>query len=359
MRLTLTAAMAWMAAGPAQAAATPHIIYSADTTARVVALTFDDGPSPYTSRVLAILNTHRIKATFFLIGDQVAAGASEVRAEVADGEGIGNHTYTHADLSKLSGNDAAVDAQVRRTQTAIEAAAHVVPHWFRSPYGAIDGAVASYINSLGMGIVHWSDDPEDWSRPGTSAIVQRVMAQVKPGAIILLHDGGGDRSQTIAALPTILGDLVARGYSVLPLDALLGYKHVRTASPTPVPAGSVQATPRPTPTQPTQTSSEARPPVFLTDTDSPAHPATRFGGGVPRLYCWVQNAALPSGADSIAYLWRMEPSGAVLDDFSVAAADGRYTYGYIDATHEASGSYSCSASAGGKPIGAARFTIAP
>ncbi|HEX6509655.1 MAG TPA: polysaccharide deacetylase family protein [Chloroflexota bacterium] len=203
------------------------VFTSKATQQRVVALTFDDGPSLYTRPVLQILRIHRVHATFFVIGRQVARDPAAVRAVVAAGDEIGNHTYTHTDLEFL--NEAADAAELTRTDAAVEAASGTIPLWFRPPYGAIDGRIARLAASVGLQPITWSVDPADWSLPGTSLIVSRVLLQVRPGGVILLHDGGGNRSETLAALPSIVEILQARGYHFLTLSELFG------AVPMPVP----------------------------------------------------------------------------------------------------------------------------
>jgi peptidoglycan/xylan/chitin deacetylase (PgdA/CDA1 family) len=206
----------WAAAPPAR----PGLDISARvlTSQRVVALTFDDGPSPYTAQILAILHAFRAHATFFAIGRQVIQDPAMVRAEVSAGDEVGNHTYSHANLLYLS--NLGIRTQLLQTQEVIHAAAGISPVWFRPPDGAIDSRVAAVAASLGLRPILWSVDPRDWSRPGTSAIIQRVLAAVRPGSVVLLHDGGGDRSQTVAALSVILRALQAEGYRILTVSGL-------------------------------------------------------------------------------------------------------------------------------------------
>ncbi|MEU3573524.1 polysaccharide deacetylase family protein [Kitasatospora sp. NPDC036755] len=179
--------------------------------AKVVYLTFDDGPSPaYTPKVLATLARYGVRATFFEIGQNVAAHPS-VTAQVAkQGHSVQNHSWSHPDLRKLSA--AALDSQLADTDRAIRAQTGRTPSCLRPPYGAVNGTVRSKASALGKQVVLWSVDPADWSRPGTAAIRSRVLNNVRPGSVVLMHDGGGDRSQTVAALPTIISTLKARGY---------------------------------------------------------------------------------------------------------------------------------------------------
>lgn len=192
------------------------------TTQRVLAPTFDDGPSTDTPQILAILHAFHVHATFFLIGRQVAPYEPAVRSEVRAGDEVGNHTYDHFDLLPLS--DRQIISQLAQTQQAIRAAAGIVPRWFRPPDGAVDDRVVRLASSLGLGSVLWNVDPRDWSRPGTSAIIDTVVHQALPGSIIIMHDGGGDRSETAAALPIILRTLQARGYRFLTVSELFGLR---------------------------------------------------------------------------------------------------------------------------------------
>lgn len=209
------------------------IVSSARTSDRVVALTFDDGPSPYTPRVLALLHSVDAHATFFVVGLHVTQYPSFVKAETLSGNLVGNHTYSHVDLEILA--NAAVLEQLAATQSAVHSAAGVTPRWFRPPYGAVDARVAELASSLGLQTVLWSVDPQDWLRPGVDAIAQRVLAQVRPGSVVLFHDGGGDRSETVAALSVVLSSLRAHGYRFLTLDELFYPRRSSSAKPLPAP----------------------------------------------------------------------------------------------------------------------------
>ncbi len=173
---------------------------------RVVYLTFDDGPSGiYTKQVLALLARYNAKATFFQLGQQGAAYPSLVRAVKLAGHKVGNHTYSHPMLTRLT--DYGIRSQISRTDAVLGATRCVRP-----PYGDRSLRVDAVIRSMGKNEVMWTLDPVDWSRPGWGAIVYRVESRVRTGSVILMHDGGGDRSQTVAALGVILRDLKARGY---------------------------------------------------------------------------------------------------------------------------------------------------
>jgi peptidoglycan-N-acetylglucosamine deacetylase len=183
---------------------------------RVVALTFDDGPSAYTLRVLAILRRFGVHTTFFVIGRQVRGNEALLRRELAEGNAIGNHTFTHANVSGGG------IRQMLSTQGAIRRATGYTPCLFRAPYGAASGVIIRQARALGMNTIQWSVDPRDWSLPGSGAVYSRILSTTRPGAIILMHDGGGPRGQTVAALPRVISTLRARGYRFATLPQLLG-----------------------------------------------------------------------------------------------------------------------------------------
>jgi peptidoglycan/xylan/chitin deacetylase (PgdA/CDA1 family) len=191
---------------------------------KVVALTFDDGPSFYTPQVLSILRRFKIHATFFLIGEQVGPNAGLVRQELAEGNAIGDHTYTHANVS---GGGSLAYSQILRTRSAIRrASGYYTPCVFRAPGGAVSGALFPVARSLGMLTIQWDVDPRDWSRPGTGSIYSTVVGQARRESIILMHDGGGPRNQTVAALPAIIRTLRSRGYGFETVPDLLGLRPV-------------------------------------------------------------------------------------------------------------------------------------
>ncbi|WP_427885451.1 polysaccharide deacetylase family protein [Kribbella sp. GL6] len=169
---------------------------------KVVYLTFDDGPDRvWTPRVLAMLAKHGAHATFFMLAQHSRRFPDLVDEVRAAGDAVGNHSVSHPKLTKLS--PASLHAQV---------ANGIQSRCFRPPYGATDHRVLTEIHRDGLQQVLWDVDPRDWSRPGVAMIVKRVLAAVKPGAIVIMHDGGGNRSQTVAALDQLLPDLAARGY---------------------------------------------------------------------------------------------------------------------------------------------------
>jgi peptidoglycan/xylan/chitin deacetylase (PgdA/CDA1 family) len=192
---------------------------------RRIALTFDDGPSPYTPRVLDVLEREDVPATFFVVGRNVAGREDLLMRMLAGGSMIANHSFTHADLSKAS---AAAAQQIDDTQEVIQTATGFTPCLLRPPYGLTSRKLLGALASRQLTSTLWSVNPQDYRRPGTATIKQRVLTRVKPGSIILMHDGGGDRSQTAAAIPSIIQTLKARGYTFVTVTDLLGLRLSRT-----------------------------------------------------------------------------------------------------------------------------------
>jgi peptidoglycan/xylan/chitin deacetylase (PgdA/CDA1 family) len=178
---------------------------------KAIALTIDDGPDPvYTPQVLALLARYRVTATFSMIGIEAQAHPAVAREVAAAGHLIVNHTWTHLNLTWLA--PAMVTEQMSRATDAIHTATGRTPHLFRAPYGAWSPFVLSQCARTGMVPLGWSVDPRDWSRPGVTAIVTNIMRNTRTGSIILEHDGGGNRSQTVAALKIVIPRLLAAGY---------------------------------------------------------------------------------------------------------------------------------------------------
>lgn len=186
---------------------------------RVVALTFDDGPSPYTPQIVRILVRRHVPATFFIVGQQLRYFAAGLREEVHRGYTVGDHTQNHAWLTHLSAG--AQEAQITGVADGVTRFGAPAPVLFRPPYGMYDQSTLGILHRLGMLMVLWSIDPGDWRRPGTSAIVSNVLRHARPGAIVIMHDGGGDRSQTVAALPAIIHGLRRRGFRLVSVPQLL------------------------------------------------------------------------------------------------------------------------------------------
>lgn len=184
---------------------------------RVVALTFDDGPWPgATDRVLAILRRLHVPATFFMVGRQIEAYPGVVRRVAAAGHEIGNHTFDHPEgFAGLT--DARIAAEMSDTN-ALLAELGVVPTSFRPSGGSYDEAVVTAARAQGMRTVLWDIDPRDWvAGESPKLIVSTVLRKVRPGSIVLLHDGGGDARHTIEALPDLIRGLRHRGYRFVPI----------------------------------------------------------------------------------------------------------------------------------------------
>ena len=183
---------------------------------KIIALTFDDGPAPvYTGQILSILAQYGAKATFFQTGEHLAA-YPELGLAIRDaGHAIGNHTWSHQQaptdpLSEVQRADAIIE-QVYGSPTGI----------FRPPFGNFENGVVEASLGQNQAVIIWNCDPKDWAMPGTQNIINTVVAGATPGGIVLLHDGGGDRSQTVAALPSILTQLKSQGYRFVTVPELL------------------------------------------------------------------------------------------------------------------------------------------
>lgn len=196
----------------------------------LVALTFDDGPGPDTARVVAILRRTKTPATFFQVGRNIDAYPYPARATMLlDRVALGDHTYTHR---LLKGVDLAGQRQELISNAAtMMAHGEGAPRIFRPPYGGYDATTQQLMAQRGMAMVLWSVDSRDFARPGVGRIVRTVMEWVTPGAIVLLHDGGGDRTQTVEALPRIVKALRARGYGLVTVPELLRRDPPRRARP--------------------------------------------------------------------------------------------------------------------------------
>lgn len=202
---------------------------------REVALTFDDGPGPYTGRVLDVLRAHHVPATFFPVGFMIGDFPDVLHRQVHDGFVIGDHTENHMNLA---GRPRAVQRDQITTATQWLAKEHAPPtRLFRPPYGAWDGTTRDLLRRKGMLAVFWSVDSEDWRRPGVAAIVHNVLSATRAGGIVLMHDAGGDRSQTIAALPAIIKGLRARGYRLVTVPRLLADAPPRPQRRPPIASG--------------------------------------------------------------------------------------------------------------------------
>ncbi|MET0270611.1 MAG: glycosyltransferase, partial [Sphingomonas sp.] len=213
---------------------TPYVVRRAGAAPRLLALTFDDGPdADWTPQVLDVLERFRVPATFFVIGENALEHPRLLQRIVADGDEIGNHTYTHPNLATTG--EETTRLELNATQRLIQAYTGRSTTLFRAPYfGDAEPTTADEIGPAliaqqqGYTVVGLHVDPNDWQRPGADAIVAQVIAQVTAATpassanVILLHDGGGDRAQTVAALPRIIAGLQARGYRFVTASRLVG-----------------------------------------------------------------------------------------------------------------------------------------
>ena len=184
---------------------------------KCIALTFDDGPGPYTMELLQYLGQYNAKATFFVIGSKVASRVNVVQAAHAQGHQIGNHSWSHPVLTQLS--SANVHAQIAQTNTAIQAAIGQSPTVMRPPYGATNARVANIQATHGVASILWSVDTRDWADRNSTIVCNRAVGNARPGAIILMHD---IHATTVNAIPCILRQLNTQGYHFVTVHQLLG-----------------------------------------------------------------------------------------------------------------------------------------
>jgi peptidoglycan-N-acetylglucosamine deacetylase len=183
---------------------------------KVVALTFDDGPSPvYTPEILSVLTADHAPASFQIIGEEGAQYPGILRREAADGMELVNRTWTHVDLVTLPAPR--WGSQVDNTDALLESVTGHPVRCLRPPHDEVDATVVAELGQRGLAELNWDIDPSDYLQPGASVIAERVLSALRPGAVVLLHDGGGDRSQTVAALPSIIAGIHAAGYRIVPV----------------------------------------------------------------------------------------------------------------------------------------------
>jgi peptidoglycan/xylan/chitin deacetylase (PgdA/CDA1 family) len=186
---------------------------------KLVALTFDDGPGPLTTQFLKILKDNHAPATFFVITEQLKDFGDATRQAVQDGFEVGDHTVDHQMLATLSKGDQEreiLDGAKQMREAGLPAA-----RLFRPPGNSFDNATVDILKRNHLLMTLWDVDTEDYKLPGTPAIVQTVLSQAKPGSIVLMHDGGGDRSQTLAAVPQIIKGLRAKGFRLVTVPQLV------------------------------------------------------------------------------------------------------------------------------------------
>ena len=218
-----------------------------------IAMTFDDGPSAtLTPKLLDILAAHQIKATFFVIGENVAEHPEIVARAAREGHEIGNHSWSHPNFGKMS--DDGVRSQLQRTDDAIKSATGSRPTLLRPPYGSITSREKRWIHDqFGYQIILWDVDPYDWKRPGPSVVRNRILKETRPGSIVLSHD---IHPGTIEAMPSTFDALEAKGFKFVTVSELIRMAvpqrpqvptETRESTPAPItPSLSLSTTPSPT-----------------------------------------------------------------------------------------------------------------
>jgi peptidoglycan/xylan/chitin deacetylase (PgdA/CDA1 family) len=184
-----------------------------------IALTFDDGPGPYTPKIVDVLKKNHVQATFFEVGFLEPYFHAGTRDVARAGNVIGDHTERHAHLGSL--RKAAQRSQIDSQAGWLKKLGVPQPRLFRPPYGSFNDTTMKLLKKRRMLMVLWSVDSQDYRQPGVNTIVKRVLAGAKPGAIVLMHDAGGNRAQTVAALPTIIKKLRNRGFELVTVPQMM------------------------------------------------------------------------------------------------------------------------------------------
>jgi peptidoglycan/xylan/chitin deacetylase (PgdA/CDA1 family) len=249
------------------AAAESSITFSAvHVDGPYIAMTFDDGPSAtLTPKLLDILAAHHIKATFFVIGENVAQHPEIVARAAREGHEIGNHSWSHPYFAKMS--DEGVRGQLWRTDDVIKSATGSRPTLLRPPYGSITGREKRWIHDeFGYQIILWDVDPYDWKRPGPAMVRNRILRETRPGSIVLSHD---IHPGTIEAMPSTFDELEAKGFKFVTVSELIRMAVPRQPKPSPQPTGSIPAALTPS-VSPTATTPSASPAVTPSPAPSPS-----------------------------------------------------------------------------------------
>lgn len=209
-----------------------------------IALTFDDGPhKTLTPKLLDLLATHHIKATFFVIGENVAEQPAIVARAAREGHEIGNHSWSHPNFGKMSGDG--VRRQLRQTEDAIESATGTKPTLLRPPYGSLTARQQRWIHDeFGYEIILWDVDPLDWKRPGPAVVCNRIVKETRAGSIVLAHD---IHPGTITAMPSTLDQLEAKGFRFVTVSELIRMEVPETPAPLKPRAGVAPGTTVPQP----------------------------------------------------------------------------------------------------------------
>ncbi|MBQ9805041.1 MAG: polysaccharide deacetylase family protein [Clostridia bacterium] len=186
-----------------------------------IALTFDDGPHPrQTAEILALLEQYGVRATFFMVGENVSNYPDAARAVVRAGHEVGNHTYSHEHIKNL--NAERMEEELERCEDVLEELLEYHPHLFRPPEGKITPFVEECAEDGDYDLILWSLDTRDWEGKSADAIVQAVLNRIQPGDIVLMHDYIGSNGNTVRALERLLPELLSRGYDLVTVSELLG-----------------------------------------------------------------------------------------------------------------------------------------
>jgi peptidoglycan/xylan/chitin deacetylase (PgdA/CDA1 family) len=222
-------------AKPSASPASPRVSYSSvHVDGPYIAMTFDDGPhQTLTPKLLDLLAQKKIKATFFVLGENAQRHPEILKRAIAEGHEIGNHSWSHPHLAKLP--DESVRSELQRTDDVISQAIGVHPKIMRPPYGELTPKQRQWVNSeFGYKIILWDVDPLDWKEPGPSIVAQRIIHDTKPGSIMLSHD---IHAQTIMAMPETFDALLAKGFKFVTVSELLSLATTSSpSSPSAVPA---------------------------------------------------------------------------------------------------------------------------
>jgi peptidoglycan-N-acetylglucosamine deacetylase len=246
------------------------IVKSGSPEKKVVALTFDDGPHPrVTPQLLDVLKEHQVKATFFVLGNQVKMYGSVLPRILQEGHEIGNHTFSHRFLRGMSNEN--INKELKETQDLIEKASGFRPHLFRPPYGAYRPNTKLLFQEHGLHVVLWSVDPEDWRKRSKDSILNTVTNKVQPGSIVVLHD---IYKSTVDALPEVITTLRSNGYEFATVSQLCGLTNILTTASVSAPAGAPAPVPAAISTSPVPTQPPVAPGASAAGQVAPAAPVS-------------------------------------------------------------------------------------
>lgn len=206
-----------------------HVLWDVKTKEKVVALTFDDGPHPeYTRQILDILERFDAKATFFVIGQHAENYPELILREFEAGHEVANHTYSHSQFK----TNRQLEQELTKTNEILYGITGIYPNLFRPVGGNYNERLINTAISKDFKVIMWSwhQDTEDWKQPGVKRIVNKVLKGTKPGDVILFHDAGGDRSQTVKALLEILPTLKNQGYKFVTVSELMSVNEAEVSA---------------------------------------------------------------------------------------------------------------------------------